>query len=305
MAPAIAEEDLPTSLPHGFPDQLRFPLVWSGRDFSNPSDWTYYLPVAEVEEITRALHHFHSLDLPIRCISQATFPPPTLGPALRRLSEILHSDQGFSVICGLPIDKYTANETDSQSNGQKADVVPSHVVDSNAVVDRPAIGSPAFTADAQGFHTDTGDIVGLLMIGEGAEGGESCLASTGKIYNELAASRPDLICTLAGEWAIDGFGQSSTPYHLRPLLMPYARDALHFTARKHELTMELKKGDMQFINNLAPVHGRGAFRDEVGNRYVLNCFFWRHLLRLWLRDEVLGWEVPGPLKGVWDGVYGV
>ena len=92
------------------------------------------------------------------------------------------------------------------------------VVDLNAVVGRPAIGSPAFTADAQGFHTDTGDIVGLLMIGEGAEGGESCLASTGRIYNELAAARPDLIRTLASEWAIDGFNRSSAPYYLRPLL---------------------------------------------------------------------------------------
>ncbi|KAL4962027.1 TauD/TfdA family dioxygenase [Aspergillus stella-maris] len=339
-----AEEDIPTSLPNGLPEQLHSPLVWSGKDFSDPSSWTYYLSTSDIEEVTHALRHFQSLNLSKGCISQATFPLPAVGPALRRLSKELHSGRGFFVIRGLPIDKYTANETvllytgissyigslrgrqDSQYNGQQADVVLSHVVDLNAVVGRPAIGSPAFTADAQGFHTDTGDIVGLLMIGEGAEGGESCLASTGKIYNELAASRPDLIRTLASEWAIDGFKRSSTPYYLRALLyytpatpkaperilqfsrrsftgyagykrseyMPplseaqaEALDALHFTARSNDLTMDLKKGNMQFINNLALVHGRGAFRDELGNR-----------------DEELGWEVPGPLKGVWEGVYG-
>ena len=30
----------------------------------------------------------------------------------------------------------------------------------------------------------------------------------------------------------------------------------------------------------------------------------RHLLRLWLRDKELGWEIPALLKGVWDGVFG-
>ncbi|KAL4791061.1 hypothetical protein BDV19DRAFT_381829 [Aspergillus venezuelensis] len=328
-------ENLPTSLPDDFPEQLHSTLVWSGKDFSDPSSWTYHLSTSDIEEITRALHHYQSLNLPTGCISQDTFPLPMFGPALRRLSETLHSGRGFFVIRASYIGSLRGRQ-DSQYKGKQADIVLSHVVDLNAVVGRPAIGSPAFTADAQGFHTDTGDIVRLLIIGEGTEGGESCLASTGKIYNELTASRPDLVRTLAGDWAIDGFKRSSTPYYLRPLLyhtpakltaperillqfsrrsftgyavykrseyMPplseaqaEALDALHFTARKHELRMELKNGDMQFINNLTLVHGRGAFRDGVGNR--------RHLLRLWLRDEELGWDIPEPLKGVWQGVYG-
>ncbi|OQD60218.1 hypothetical protein PENPOL_c026G01788 [Penicillium polonicum] len=336
-----AEEDLSTSLPQGFPAQLHSPL-------------TYSLSSLEIDEINSALRHFQSLNLPLGCITPVTFPLPTLRPNLRDLSKIIHSGRGFFVLRGLPVDQYTQDETvivyagissyigslrgrqDSKHNGQPADVVLSHVVDLNNVAGRPDIGSPAFTADPQGFHTDTGDMVGLLMVGTGAEGGKSCIASTWKIYNELAASRPDLIRTLASDWAIDGFKRSSTPYYLRPLLhhhpatdtnpegvslqfsrrsftgyaaykrshyMPplseaqaEALDALHFTAMKHQLKMQLEKGDIQFINNVALVHAREGFRDEPENR--------RHLLRLWLRDEEFGWEVPAPLKGVWEGVFG-
>lgn len=47
-----------------------------------------------------------------------------------------------------------------------------------------------------------------------------------------------------------------------------ALDALHFTAMKHQLKMQLEKGDIQFINNVALVHAREGFRDEPENRYV-------------------------------------
>ena len=45
-----------------------------------------------------------------------------------------------------------------------------------------------------------------------------------------------------------------------------ALDALHFAAMKHQLTMQLEKGDIQFINNVALVHAREGFRDEPENR---------------------------------------
>lgn len=53
-----------------------------------------------------------------------------------------------------------------------------------------------------------------------------------------------------------------------------ALDALHFTAMKHQLKMQLEKGDIQFINNVALVHAREGFRDEPENRYVQSvCLF--------------------------------
>lgn len=52
------------------------------------------------------------------------------------------------------------------------------------------------------FHTDSGDIIGLLTIDKAAKGGLSQLSSIGNFYNTLASSRRDILRTLAAkEWS--------------------------------------------------------------------------------------------------------
>ena len=44
----------------------------------------------------------------------------------------------------------------------------------------------------------------MYAINVASNGGESLLASTGKVYNEIAASRPDVIHVLSdGGWVFD------------------------------------------------------------------------------------------------------
>ena len=52
-------------------------------------------------------------------------------------------------------------------------------------------------------ETDAGDIVSLFALSTAAEGGTSRLASTWRVYNELAATRPDLLETLSEPWLAD------------------------------------------------------------------------------------------------------
>jgi hypothetical protein len=92
---------------------------------------------------------------------------------------------------------------DHQHNGRPADVVLAHIKDLTANVDATNIGAPAYTAEKQVFHTDVGDVIALFALSEAAEGGQSYLSSSWKVYNELAATRPDLIQTLAEPWAAD------------------------------------------------------------------------------------------------------
>ena len=92
---------------------------------------------------------------------------------------------------------------DSKFNGQKADVVLGHIKDLSATTAGTAIGSPAYTTDKQVFHTDSGNIVALFALETAAEGGASKLASTWKVYNEIARSRPDLIHTLSQNWDVE------------------------------------------------------------------------------------------------------
>lgn len=157
------------------------------------------------------------MGLPIGHISPETFPLPTLHADLRRLSNELHNGHGFFVIRGLPVDKYTREENliiyagvsahiapqlgrqDHKFNGEPADVVLGHIKDLSST-QNGSIGSPAYTTDKQVFHTDSGDIVSLFALETAAEGGASKLASTWRVYNEIARTRPDLIHTLSQNW---------------------------------------------------------------------------------------------------------
>lgn len=163
-----------------------------------------------------------ALNVPLGQINQETFPLLQLHSILREISRELHFGHGFKVIRGLPVDKWTRQDNvivyagisshiaavrgrqDNQVDGQPADVVLSHIKNLSTTEENQHIGSPAYTTDKQVFHTDQGDIVSLYCLETAAEGGQSKVASNWRVYNELAATRPDLIKTLSEEWAVDG-----------------------------------------------------------------------------------------------------
>ena len=195
-----------------------------------------------------------ALGLPLGHISAETFPLPNLHAEFRRLSDELHSGHGFFVIRGLRVESHTRADNmaiyagissyiapqrgrqDSKINGKPADVVLTHIKDlSESTESKGVIGSPAYTADKQVFHTDSGDIVSLFALETASEGGASKLASTWRVYNELASTRPDLVHTLAEDWDLElsvpslathrtppnsslRFGDQTRKYGSRPLL---------------------------------------------------------------------------------------
>jgi len=57
----------------------------------------------------------------------------------------------------------------------------------------------------QPFHADVFcDVLALFFLSVANEGGENLLASSWKVYNELAATRPDIIQLLAqDDWVHD------------------------------------------------------------------------------------------------------
>jgi len=168
-----------------------------------------------------------ALNISLAYITADNFPLPNLRPELRRLSRDLHNGRGFFVIRGLRIDDYTRADNvliyaglsahiapqfgrqDHQFNGKSADVLLAHIKNLSASslscsgTNSGIIGSPNYTTDKQVFHTDTGDIVSLLALETSADGGASKLASTWRVYNEIAATRPDLIHTLSQPWDVD------------------------------------------------------------------------------------------------------
>lgn len=235
----LENESLPKSVPEGFPEKVVSDLVWDGKTVSTHYEWSYELNDQERAEIDEALRSFQcessisaslsqrprltaeALGKPLGNISQETFPLPSLHTTLRDISKEVHTGHGFKVVRGIPVSRYTREENviiyagiashvanirgrqDNMFNDQPADVVLAHIKDLTGHVDAHSIGAPAYTTEKQVFHTDVGDIIALFALESAAEGGESFLASSWTVYNELAATRPDLIHTLAGTWDFD------------------------------------------------------------------------------------------------------
>jgi hypothetical protein len=163
------------------------------------------------------------------------------------------------------------------------------------------------------YHTDSVDIVGLLCLKTAKEGGESFIASSTTIYNEILARRPDLLPALFEAFPTDRRGevpQGMLPWfdipvfhwHQNRLSAIYARQyirsaqdnfpqARRLTQRQIEaldllddltndpdihLSMAFLPGDMQFLHNHQIFHSRNDFENwpEPARQ--------RHLLRLWL-----------------------
>ncbi|KAK7035824.1 Clavaminate synthase-like protein [Favolaschia claudopus] len=332
------------SLPDNFPPQVDGPIVWEGKDWKDESQWVYNLTDEQLAEIDRALAHFDSLDKPLGYINKETFPLPTLSAELWKLAEVLYNGRGFFVLREIPIDKYSRRELaiiyaglsshvgSGRGRQDATNAVLAHIKDLRATHahEKGGIGNAAYTTDKQVFHTDIGDLIALLSIQTSAHGGVSRLSSAGRVYNEIAKTRPDLITVMKDNWPLDRFG-ANPGYVERPVLynedghivIQYSRrqfvgynaqvrsanippiteaqaealDMIHFYAEKYSLELNFKKGDIQYINSMGLLHARDAFTDDEEHT--------RHLVRLWLRNDELAWKTPKPLEETWKKLYSV
>ena len=76
----------------------------------------------------------------------------------------------------------------------------------------------------------------------------------------------------------------------------HALERVSAVARESELALNLEAGDMLFFNNWALLHRRDGYND--GEQTT------RHLVRLWLRNNELGWNVPQQMSIPWEAAYG-
>jgi hypothetical protein len=67
----------------------------------------------------------------------------------------------------------------------------------------PPTRSPHADIRTQTFHTDLGDIVSIYTASKGTSGGSFRVSSSYNIYNELRATRPDVLRTLSEPFDFD------------------------------------------------------------------------------------------------------
>jgi len=79
-----------------------------------------------------------------------------------------------------------------------------HIEDIGYAIPDSQLRQSPYANNAQPFHNDVCDVLAMYVQETAVEGGECYLASCAKIYNEIAATRPDVIGVLAdGSWIFD------------------------------------------------------------------------------------------------------
>jgi hypothetical protein len=274
------------------------------------------------DEIAAAVDGVKARGIPFHAITRDDFPLQETAALLEASHDDLNAGRGFMVIGGFPVDRFDYEDSLRAYGGLAAYL--GHVVVQNyegdMVVDVMDKGIP-YSHKSRGyssnkllpFHTDGADYVGLLCLGEAAEGGYSLIASAPAIYNEILRTHPEHLDVL-----FRGFYHHRRGQHdpgeppLSPERIPvfsfnngllhccYNRNPIEWaqkegvTLEPHEiaaldyfdslcarpdfqLAMDLRKGDLQFVNNYVILHSRTDYRDDAAHR--------RHLVRLWMHDE--------------------
>ena len=315
------------------PRILESQCEWTAPDVADDTRWTECFCAAELDELEAALRHALTKSTDVLDIGREDFPLPTLGNRLLGIQRELIEGRGFVRLRGIDRDRYTQEEMEMLYWGigmhlgspwpqNRHGHVLGDVTDQGKRGDDPTSRGNEIGGLALPFHCDGSDLVGLMCLTNGLEGGLSAVANAVLIHNILVREDPELAAELylpqpydfRGEQAPGGrawyevpvftewdgrlFVRCIRPYILAsqrhadaPRLTPKAEAALDRVEAlandpEHHVLMKLRPGDMQFINNYHVMHGRTAYTDDRAAGRV------RHLKRLWLETDVLGDRPP-------------
>ena len=316
------------------------PGVWYGRDLQPRTDWIRHFSTDELAELDAAVRAFKSSGASLAGISQENFPLPALGKTLGAILAELLEGRGFAMLRGFPVDRYTREEQAiaylglgawfgrARSQNAKGHLL-GHVKDLGLDITDPKVRYYQTSRKLE-YHTDSVDVVGLLCLQTAKTGGESFIASSMTLYNEVLGRRPELLPALFEPFPTDRRGE--VPEGMQPWFdMPiyhrhegrltciYVRQYIesaqeHFPQAKRlrreqveamnlldelvndpriHLSMAFLPGDMQFLHNHQILHSRNDFENwpEPARH--------RHLLRLWLAPAS-----ARPLPEVFASRYG-
>jgi len=326
------------------------PGVWYGRDLARRDDWIRPFAPHELDEIAAAVHAFGSSGKELDALSPASFPLPGLGPFLREVLHELLEGRGFVLLRGLPVERMTREEQAIaylglgawlgrfRSQNAKGHLL-GHVKDLGLDIRNPNVRYYQTNRKLE-YHTDSIDVVGLLCLKAAKAGGESYLASSMTVYNEILKRRPGLLPALFEPFATDRRGEvpeGMKPWfdipvfhrHAGKLSCIYVRQYIesaqeHFPEARRlspeqraamdlvdeicndsgvHLSMDFRPGDIQLLHNHQILHSRGDFENwPEPERH-------RHLLRLWLAPpearplpEVFAPRYGGVLPGERGGI---
>ena len=297
------------------------PAVWRSGDLAR-SEWSIELSGEQRAVIATAARTAAREGLRPDCLTRDQFPLLELQDAIAGWSSMLSDGRGFVLLRRFPVDVLTDEEIELAYVGlgvhlgqpvsqNAAGELLTHIRDDRLPESGPEVRLYR-TRKRQDFHTDGADIIGLLCLHRAKSGGESLIASSGAVYNEMLRRRPDLLEVLYQPMCWDRQGGDDAGgrrwFELAPIndldgvprifyIGWYIRDAQRhddvprLTDEQLEamelleaiandpsihVEMDFEPGDVQLLNNGRILHAREAYEDDddLAER--------RHLLRLWL-----------------------
>jgi len=301
--------------------QVRDPAEWRAEELRASGAHLHHLDERDLAELDAAIRAVEAAGKPIMDLKAADFVLPTLGKRLAAIRDEILNGLGFAQIRGFEPERYSPEQQAIAfwgvsmhlgervaSQNAKGHVL-GHIINIGETVNNPNQRGP-YSKDRIPYHVDCCDIVGLMCISPAKSGGESSLASSIAVHNEMVRRRPDLVPVLSEPYYRDRRGEipaGMEPWYKIPIfnyndgylsttieptyigsahrhpgvpeMTPLQREAFEFVqalAEELSLDIDFHRGDMQFLNNHVTMHSRQAFEDfpERDRR--------RHLLRIWI-----------------------
>jgi len=309
---------------------LRTPIsgraLWGPDDFRG-DDWIWRIDEREAADLDNALRNVQRLGLGIGQFTREQFPLPVFAGKLAAIRKELIDGIRFALIRKIPVERYSVPELEiiywglgmyiGQGIGQNAaGSLLTHVTFHGLDPANPNVRGYQDRRH-QEPHNDLADVVGLLCVRKARSGGASSIVNIPAVYNELLATRPDLLPVFYRGFHLDYRGEGNDPNATTEYRVPnfgladgklcvfFGRRGIEAALRKrgetptaeeaeaidylqtllekpeYRVDMQLETGDIQFVNNYAVMHARTAYEDfDEPER-------WRLMLRLWLNLEDL------------------
>jgi hypothetical protein len=210
---------------------------WRSTDVANEDLWMERLTPEELRELDDALRYAKSKSTDVLSLGKDDFPLPTLGVRLKRIEHELVDGRGFTLIRGLPRDRYDKEDASLLYWGigmhlgkpwpqNKKGHVLGDVTDQGKTADDYTSRGNEIGGIAFPYHSDGSDLVGLLCLERAKEGGLSTVCNAVAIHNELVRTRPDLAAELYEPQPYDFRGEQpagGAPWYMTPVFTRWGR----------------------------------------------------------------------------------
>jgi hypothetical protein len=205
---------------------------WLAQDVREDHSWQVRLTQEQIDGFDSALAHAKQADKSLLQMTQADFPlPHAAQQALVQARSISQGPWGFSLLKGLPVDRWS--EQDSRlaywGMGLYLGVARPQNINSDYLTDvrdaggeyRVKGGRGYNTNAALDFHIDSGDVVGLMCRRTAKSGGQSKITSSKAVYHAAKRIDPSLEAVMREPVAFSWQGamaKNDPPYYFCPVV---------------------------------------------------------------------------------------